>query len=338
MAIGALGNPVVSYRSFGGDLVVAVCRDPLCHEVNERVVDSAGDVGAWSSIAIGDDGLVVVAYHDVTNGDLKFARCLDLRCDNDNVRTLDSTGSVGTLTSIAIRPNGNPVISYIDETNQRVKLALCGDPTCATVTIRPITPTGNLPFFQSSTSVAIASNGNPIVAHTAGASVRLTTCNNPDCTTGTLRTIETGAGVPFASITVGADGNPLIGFGLSGALKVAVCNDPVCGTSTIRVVDDFASSGTYVSITTRDDGIPVFSYARRAPLGSLDLAVAICTDTACSSAQRTLVDSVSGFPTSVVIGNSGHPVVAHGGAGGYPYMAVTVCGNPTCTPGTPRNR
>ncbi len=43
---------------------------------NEKVatLDSAGDVGQYASLAIGVDGVPVVAYFDATNNRIKVAR------------------------------------------------------------------------------------------------------------------------------------------------------------------------------------------------------------------------------------------------------------------------
>jgi hypothetical protein len=43
-------------------------------------LDSAGNVGEYSSLAIGADGLPVIAYYDATNGDLKVAKCASQTC------------------------------------------------------------------------------------------------------------------------------------------------------------------------------------------------------------------------------------------------------------------
>jgi hypothetical protein len=42
--------------------------------------DGSGDVGQYSSIAIGADGLGLISYYDATNGDLKVAHCSNLTC------------------------------------------------------------------------------------------------------------------------------------------------------------------------------------------------------------------------------------------------------------------
>jgi hypothetical protein len=84
IAIGADGFPVISYWAWtGADLRVAKCHDPACSSLSEpptiNTVDSVGEVGWFTSIAIGDDG-PVITYYDNTNDDLKLALCSDPAC------------------------------------------------------------------------------------------------------------------------------------------------------------------------------------------------------------------------------------------------------------------
>lgn len=44
------------------------------------LVDGTGDVGWFTSVAIGADGLPDIAYHDMTNGNLKMVKCSSARC------------------------------------------------------------------------------------------------------------------------------------------------------------------------------------------------------------------------------------------------------------------
>lgn len=43
-------------------------------------LDGSGNVGQYSSVTIGTDGLGLISYYDATNGDLKVAHCSDLFC------------------------------------------------------------------------------------------------------------------------------------------------------------------------------------------------------------------------------------------------------------------
>jgi len=61
-------------------LKVAHCSDVACSTADISTVDATGSVGWHIAIAIGRDGLPIIAYYDETNGDLKFARCGDLAC------------------------------------------------------------------------------------------------------------------------------------------------------------------------------------------------------------------------------------------------------------------
>ena len=43
-------------------------------------VDSVGEVGQYTAIAIGTDGLPVMSYYDFTNANLKVAKCINAAC------------------------------------------------------------------------------------------------------------------------------------------------------------------------------------------------------------------------------------------------------------------
>jgi PKD repeat protein len=85
IAIGADGLPIVSYRDgTNNGLKAAHCGDADCKPATNTIttVDSAGDVGWYSSIAIGADNLPVISYWDDGLGkdDLKVAKCGDATC------------------------------------------------------------------------------------------------------------------------------------------------------------------------------------------------------------------------------------------------------------------
>ncbi len=75
------------------------------------IVEPGDDVGRYTDIASGSEGLVYVSYFDVTHGDLKVA-VKDAAGNWTNHKVDGDTADVGLYTSIAVNDEGMPAISY----------------------------------------------------------------------------------------------------------------------------------------------------------------------------------------------------------------------------------
>ena len=82
IAIGADGLPIISYWDWShGDLKVVKCGNESCSSGNViTTIDSEGNVGWYTSIAIGNDKRPVISYYDATNKDLKVVKCATHSC------------------------------------------------------------------------------------------------------------------------------------------------------------------------------------------------------------------------------------------------------------------
>jgi len=94
-----------------------------------QAVDSAGDVGGYTSIAVDSNNNVHISYYDATNGDLKYTTNAS---GSWFTQTVDSAGVVGINTSIAIA-NNKVHISYYDMYNGYLKYATNDMPECSLI-------------------------------------------------------------------------------------------------------------------------------------------------------------------------------------------------------------
>jgi hypothetical protein len=353
--IGADGLPVMSYFEFtNGDLWVTHCNDVACAGQDETrsLVAAAGNVGQFSSIAIGTDGFPVVAFYDLANKDLMFAHCNDVACagQNESVVTIDTGagGDDGQYTSTAIGTDGNPIISYYDVTKQRLRVVHCVDIGCSTPVVPTIVDGGNVGQYSS---IAIGHDGLPVISYYAAGidNLRVAKCADVACSTSQISNF-TGQGWDnaglgkFSSLAIDPLGFPVIssrveGFGVT-ALVVVRCGDPTCfvvlGTIKATDVDSVNqhSVGQYSSIAIGSDGLPVVS---EYDFTSGDLRVVHCADLACDAANSGLTvnvidtaNDVGLFP-SVTIGVDDLPLIAYQDAS-FGAVKVAHCANVRCIP------
>lgn len=215
IAVRPSGRPLIAmHENDDDDLKMISCTDSSCSNVPTRTtVDSAGGVGAFVSLAIGTDGLGTMAYRA---GNLTVARCVDDACTSITKNVVDEISVFDV--SMAIGIDGNPVISYGDNEDNALRLAVCADPACASATITTLDPAGSpLNLVGRDNSIAIDTDGNPVISYVAGESpglageLRLVRCDDPACTTWTVSVIDDDE--PYESaIGVLADGSLVIAF------------------------------------------------------------------------------------------------------------------------------
>jgi hypothetical protein len=287
--------------------------DPSIFTTRITTLDSAGEVGWHSSIAIGADLRGLISYYDFTNGDLKVAHCSDSACTSAALSTLDSDGTVGRDTSVAIGADLRGLISYYDDSNGDLKVAHCSDFFCSSATTSTLDTADDVGEY---TSVAIGSDGFGLISYydRTNEDLKVAHCNDTACTSATINAIDsTGDVGRFTSVAIGADGLGLIGYyddTTGGDLKVAHCDNAACSSATLNTIDTAGMVGIDTSVAIGADGLGLISHY---DLLGKDLRVAHCDDVACTSATLSNLDSAGmvGAFTSVAVGVDGLGLISY---------------------------
>ncbi|MBL8299907.1 MAG: hypothetical protein JNN30_16330 [Rhodanobacteraceae bacterium] len=178
-------RPVVSYYDrTNGDLKLATCT-ANCTGPNPTwqvvTIDSADDVGWYTSLQLNASGQPVVSYFDRTNGDLKLASCT-ANCAGASpvwlIVTVDSAGTAGWYTSLQLGSTGQPVISYYDHTNRVLKVATCSAGCNSASPVWQIVVADSAGTVGWFTSLQLNANNQPVVSYysTTGGDLKLATC------------------------------------------------------------------------------------------------------------------------------------------------------------------
>ena len=319
MALDSSGNPVISYYDrFNRDLKLVHCGNATCTSGNTiQTVDSTGDVGEHTSLALDSSGNPVISYYDSSNFDLKLVTCGNATCSSGNtIQTVDSTGDVGWYTALALDSSGNPVISYYDITNIDLKLVTCGNATCSSGnTIQTLDSASNVGWF---TALALDSSGKPVISYydITNSYLKLAHCGNANCTSGnTIQTVDSAGPIGVdTSLALDSSGNPVISYyDVSNRdLKLVHCGNANCTSgNTIQTVDSTGDVGGDTSLALDSSGRPVISYLDNA---NGDLKLAHCGNANCTSGNtiQTLdSDGFVGGDTALALDSSGRPVISY---------------------------
>lgn len=314
---------------------------------NNRIisVDITNDVGSFPSIGIDSGDIPTIAYYDATAGDLKVLRCDNTPCVSVNSSSVDTTGDVGKYSNAVMPSDGLLFVAYLDVTNTDLKVLKCGNAACTsgnTITVVDST-NGYYP------SVAIGSDGYPVISYTTSAGVRVAKCANAACSSGTTVSTAVADGIfTYSSIAVPSDGLPVISYldtsgGIDFAiLKMAKCGDTSCSSGNSSVTVD--SFGYVNSVVIGSDDLPIIAY-----LGtSSALKIAHCGNSACSSGNTTTtLDSTLGTwgegfgsPAARLMmtkPSDGLPVISYWD-GTNDDLKIIKCGNTACSSGNVTSR
>ncbi len=231
---GTDGLPVIAYYDITNtDLRVAKCDNAACSGTNTltSVDASANDVGGMASIALGFDGLPIIAYNDVTNLDCKVAKCLDAACTTSTLTTVGPAGRMGYFIDIAIGADGLPLVAYYNASGAVLMVTHCGNESCTAGNV-DTSLDGDAYAGWGGIALTVTPDGLPLVAYLVNnANPRVAKCRDAECTTRSARvTIDTGSTGFLMQFVTGVDGLPLALYHpWSGAdFKALHCGSPNC--------------------------------------------------------------------------------------------------------------
>lgn len=175
IVIGADGLALIAYHDrTRGALKVAHCNDRPCTSATIAVLDrspgAAGDpalpgVGMDTALAVGRDGLPIIAFRDGDDSALKVARCSDERCTQAVILTMVRAPGMDPAhdSALVLDPTGLPIVAYADWSDDGVYVARCENQNCSSVTVRRVDREED--GTSGDVSLVLDARGLPVVAY-----------------------------------------------------------------------------------------------------------------------------------------------------------------------------
>lgn len=336
MALGVDGFPIITYHdATGQDLMVLHCTNTACSSTDAPVrLVSSGSVGLHSSIAIGPDGLPIIAYSDDAATTIRIVFCTDVRCSAAGTPvTPDVNGQLADSPSIEVAGDGLPVVAFRNATLGQLWVTRCLTATCSSTDASLMDPTAD---SGRELATYIRADGTLGVVHyalTAG-DLRFANCTNFLCTSGVnSRTLETANNIGrFPSIRLGIDNFPVIAYAdvTNGGTRVVHCTSISCSTTDTPFAFDVFSGLAATAMIIGADGFPVVFESTT----TNTLRIVRCVTVDCSSRETPkLITGGDLSALAAVRGVDDMPLVLFGADDADDLMSLH-CSNPRCTPFT----
>jgi hypothetical protein len=267
------------------DLKYATCASGcgLASRWHSASVDTTGQVGLQSSVAVEGGGRVHATYRDVSNGSLKYATCAGDCANAANWRfaivgagsgTIEANGAKapsaeGAWSSLAVDADGRLHVAYQEFASDDLRYATClGD--CADGANWQRLTVSSFGNVGEHASLAVGPDGRLHVMYFDGTDGALEYATCPgDCTVAanwSVRTVDSSAPLtgPWASLEVDANGRLHVSYydGTNRDLKYATCATG-CGTLEnwqIITADSAGDVGKYSSLAIDSGGRIHISY------------------------------------------------------------------------------
>jgi len=300
------------------------------------VVDSTGDVGRYSSLALDPSGNPVISYYNYTFvsdtvhgygpfvwpiGDLKLVHCGDPFCTgpetpivpdstSDTLTRSFTTEDTGLRTWLQLDSAGNPVVVY-EHAHHFI-------------------PSNPFPPPSFPTGVA------------ASYTLKVLRCNDTGCLGGDDDPVSVdlaaSSGLKRHPAFVLTDDSPTIVSAQWEVLQVMRCLDPICSTGDVSSPEGIQPSDWDYSLALDSAGLPVVSYLGFVGIQP-DITLLYCNDPACAGGDEVItrvaqlpVGNLDSFATSLALDDSERPTIAYysdeAGA-----LRIARCGDPVCVNG-----
>ncbi len=329
-------------------LAAAVLSSTVASAADVVTVDDGG-VGQNASLAIGADGLPIIAYRNGGNGALLVAKCTTANCSSASVQGVaDGNGTLarGEGITLAVRGNGVPVMTWYDGVADDLSFARCPNADCSgDDVLRALDDSADDTGRESAMALDAAGLVHVAYVNTTDGALQFVRCQQLGCNNPTAHVVDDdplnflGSGIAMA---LNQDGNPVIAYTDTTAdeLLLAYCGSDDCDTAvTLHLLDTGIASvaGLGPALAIGTDNAPVIVLRDGA---SAALKVISCTDPQCfASPVEVLIDDGNaidaGYYASLAIRPDGNPVIAYqyralGGSGGS-GLRIAECTTPTCS-------